>query len=90
MNQKARFDKLVSKLKGEIEEKVFEFWKQFSMDELERIERGDIDPALMDKVHRLDGDKILELSLSVMTSEERAEFDRVCKELEQESHNEQN
>lgn len=86
MKQKARLEKLESKVKADIEEKVFEFWKQFSLDELERIERGDIDPALMDKVHRLDGEKMLELSLSVMTADERAEYNKEIERLEHEQN----
>lgn len=86
MNQKARLEKIRSKVKADIEEKVFEFWKQFSLDELERIERGDIDPALMDKVHRLDGEKMLELSLSVMTADERAEYNKEIERLEHEQN----
>lgn len=86
MKQKARLEKLESKVRADVQEKVFEFWKQFSLDELERIERGDIDPALMDKVHRLDGEKMLELSLSVMTADERAEYNKEIERLENEQN----
>lgn len=86
MTQRTRLEKLESKVKADVQEKVFEFWKQFSLDELERIERGDIDPALMDKVHRLDGEKMLELSLSVMTADERAEYNKEIERLENEQN----
>lgn len=86
MRQKARLEKLVSKVKADIEERVFEFWKQFTLDELESIERGEIDPQTMEKFHRLGGEKMIELSLSVMTSEERAEYDKEIERLENEKN----
>ena len=72
MNQKARLDKLETPNDFQ---KVTEFWNHFSLSELEAMERGEVDAHTMAKFNRLNGWRIMELSMLVMSPEERAEYE---------------
>ena len=81
MDQKRRIDRIEAKAR----ERIKEFWDQFSDDELRAIRDGD--PELIKECKRLGSDEIIDLEISLMTPDERAEFELIKIELQAQETN---